>query len=286
MNYKKGKILSFAENGVLFVPMKHPKQDKKDETKDPQEMEKEKKNAQELTADVMIFATGFKPPRIPRINGHVVGEEEKKNKEEEKKEGGKKDQANGDDKNDKNENNDKKKRRKKKQRKNKQNNSKENGANGHSNGEENHSGEEETEETVEKGEDMFPDKYQPPNLYLQTFSVMDPTLLLTNTSFRHAIGTVGHFHIGMYSRLLLMYLEENPTLPPEQERRKWVDQMMNIYPRKGLSFFNYGQLLTWFLHFMCLEDIRRWKWIPFVLFGFTFGKPYDTSSTSAQIKRQ
>jgi hypothetical protein len=41
-------------------------------------------------------------------------------------------------------------------------------------------------------QDLFPEEFQRPNLYLQNFAVKDWTVLCTNSSYMSGIGTVGH----------------------------------------------------------------------------------------------
>jgi hypothetical protein len=45
--------------------------------------------------------------------------------------------------------------------------------------------------------ELFPGKYARPNLYLQTFSTEDWSVLMTNSAYMNAIGSVGHIHIGI-----------------------------------------------------------------------------------------
>jgi len=45
--------------------------------------------------------------------------------------------------------------------------------------------------------ELFPKKYERPNLYLQTFSTEDWSVLMTNSAYMNAIGSVGHIHIGI-----------------------------------------------------------------------------------------
>lgn len=65
--------------------------------------------------------------------------------------------------------------------------------------------------------DLFPkDKdhdYSPPSLYLQNFSVEDWSILMTNASYQDAIGTVGNWHIGIYARILMVFLLDESTRP-------------------------------------------------------------------------
>lgn len=66
-------------------------------------------------------------------------------------------------------------------------------------------------------QDLFPTEgersYKPPNLYLQTFSTEDWSVLLTNAAYMDAIGVVGNFHIGLYLR---GEIATRPSLPTQR----------------------------------------------------------------------
>lgn len=75
--------------------------------------------------------------------------------------------------------------------------------------------------------DLFPTEgdrtYARPNLYLQTFSTEDWSILLTNAAYKNAIGSVGNWHIGCYSRLLMVFLRDPSTRPSPRDMKLWVD---------------------------------------------------------------
>ncbi|KAG7114282.1 Neuroguidin-A like protein [Verticillium longisporum] len=53
-------------------------------------------------------------------------------------------------------------------------------------------------------DDCFDEPYDPPNWYLQTFPPNHPSISAINCTYVNAIGTVGNWHIGIYTRILLM----------------------------------------------------------------------------------
>ncbi|KAI0471643.1 monooxygenase [Xylariaceae sp. FL0804] len=117
--------------------------------------------------------------------------------------------------------------------------------------------------------DAFKEHYRPPNWYLQTFPVGFPDVCATNATYVSAIGTVGNFHIGIYTRILLMFVVEPATRPSEAWMRAWVDLhrcLKRGAPGGALDFFTYGELMLWFVLSLALWP-RRWKWALFVLMG-------------------
>lgn len=49
------------------------------------------------------------------------------------------------------------------------------------------------------------------------------SVVCTNSTFKDAVGTVGHFHIGIYARILALFLLEPSTRPKPRDMRLWVD---------------------------------------------------------------
>ncbi|KAG6332058.1 hypothetical protein ID866_7029, partial [Astraeus odoratus] len=135
--------------------------------------------------------------------------------------------------------------------------------------------------------ELFPKDYERPNLYLQNFSTEDWSVLLTNSAYLNAIGTVGHFHIGICTsmsgfflflipdflqdtRILLMFLLDPATRPTSKDMKLWVDVIRFI--KRGaeggaLGFFTYMELMIWILVFHFFRP-DRWRWIHFILFGW------------------
>ncbi|CAK5277517.1 unnamed protein product [Mycena citricolor] len=117
---------------------------------------------------------------------------------------------------------------------------------------------------------LFPDGYERPNLYLQNFSTEDWSVLMTNSSYMSAIGTVGHFHIGIYTRILLTFLMDEGSRPEIQDMKLWVD-VVRFLKRgaKGgaLGFFTYAELTIWLLLFHLLR-LDRLRWLFFIMCGW------------------
>lgn len=118
-------------------------------------------------------------------------------------------------------------------------------------------------------EEDFEDEYSPPNWYLQVFPPKDLSVCANNCTYVNAIGTVGNFHIGVYTRFLLMFLSDPLARPNEYWMKRWIDMtrwIKRYAPGGALDFFTYGELLYWFAFAIVINPFR-WKWAPFVLFG-------------------
>lgn len=105
-------------------------------------------------------------------------------------------------------------------------------------------------------DDLFPEDYTRPNLYLQVFPIPDVSVVTTNASFVKAVGTVAHVHIGVYARILALFLMEADTRPPPRQARLWVDMIRYIKenaPGGRLSFFTYMELMLWLVSFLFLR---------------------------------
>lgn len=84
-----------------------------------------------------------------------------------------------------------------------------------------------------------------------------------------AIGVVGNYHIGIYTRFLLMFLVDPLARPTPWLMRLWIDMTRWIKaraPTGAFEFFTYAELLYWFV-FVIVINPFRWKWAPFVLCG-------------------
>jgi len=119
-------------------------------------------------------------------------------------------------------------------------------------------------------EDLFPEGYARPDLYLQNFSTEDWSILMTNSSYVNAIGTVGHYHIGVYTRILLTLLMDKNARPSPKDMKLWVDFIRFI--KKGasggaLSFFTYAELTIWLLAFHIVRPDRI-RWLFFIMQGW------------------
>ncbi|KAH7914898.1 hypothetical protein BJ138DRAFT_1055951 [Hygrophoropsis aurantiaca] len=118
--------------------------------------------------------------------------------------------------------------------------------------------------------DLFPEGYDRPNMYLQNFSTEDWSLLMTNSAYLNAIGTVGHVHIGIYTRILLTLLLDPNARPTPKDMKLWVDVVRFV--KRGasggaLSFFTYMELTIWLLMFHVFRPDRL-KWMIFIMQGW------------------
>ncbi|EGG08412.1 uncharacterized protein MELLADRAFT_52200 [Melampsora larici-populina 98AG31] len=116
---------------------------------------------------------------------------------------------------------------------------------------------------------LFPKGYEPPSLFLLNFSVNDHTVLFTNSVYKDAIGTVGHFHIGIYTRILLMFLVEPQLAPQPHHMRLWVDvirYLKSSAPTDAFDFFTYVEMIFYLIIFHLVRP-QRIKWILFNFFG-------------------
>lgn len=120
--------------------------------------------------------------------------------------------------------------------------------------------------------DLFPGDYVRPNMYLQVFPIRDCSVLCTNSTFRNAVGTVGHVHIGIMARTLMLFLVDKSTRPTPRDMRLWVDVIRFIKekaPGGQLDFFTYMELCIWLVSFLFLR-ISRLRYFFFVTFGWGF----------------
>lgn len=117
--------------------------------------------------------------------------------------------------------------------------------------------------------DCFEENYQPPNWYLQVFPPGHMDVCANNCTYVNAIGTVGNYHIGIYTRFLLMFLVDPLSRPNEQLMKLWIDATRFVKgraPTGAFEFFTYAELMGWFV-FVILVNPFRWKWAPFVMMG-------------------
>ncbi|KAE8257587.1 hypothetical protein A4X13_0g2263 [Tilletia indica] len=120
--------------------------------------------------------------------------------------------------------------------------------------------------------DLFPPDYVPPSCYLQVFPVEDPSVLLTNATYKNAIGTVGNWHIGIYARIAMVLLMDERCRPHPRNMRLWTDLIRFIKeksPAPGLTFFTYTELIIWLVGFIFVVP-RRTRYFFFILFGYGF----------------
>jgi hypothetical protein len=122
----------------------------------------------------------------------------------------------------------------------------------------------------------FQDPYDPPNWYLQVFPPDHPDICANNCTYVNAIGTVGNYHIGIYTRFLLMYLVDPLARPRPWWMKRWIDMtrfVKSAAPGGAFEFFTYSELIYWFCFTIVINPFR-WKWAAFVLFGIGKGLPF------------
>jgi hypothetical protein len=124
-------------------------------------------------------------------------------------------------------------------------------------------------------DECFKEPYGPPNWYLQTFPTQHPSISAINCTYINAIGTVGNWHIGIYTRILLMFLVDPLTRPRQFWMERWIDMtkfLKMTSPTGAFDFFTYLELLWWFVFCVSFNPFR-WKWALFVFYGIGFGLP-------------
>lgn len=112
------------------------------------------------------------------------------------------------------------------------------------------------------------------------------SICANNCTYVNAIGTVGNYHIGIYTRFLLMFLVDPLTQPNERLMKLWIDFTRTIKARApggAFEFFTYAELLYWFC-FVILINPFRWKWAAFVLFGIGVGLPKSVVAGEQKLR--
>jgi hypothetical protein len=124
-------------------------------------------------------------------------------------------------------------------------------------------------------DDCFEKNYEPPNWYLQVFPPAHMDVCANNCTYVNAIGTVGNYHIGIYTRFLLMFLVDPLSRPNERLMKLWIDATRFVKrraPTGAFEFFTYAELMAWFV-FVIVINPFRWKWAPFVMMGIGAALP-------------
>ncbi|KUJ17002.1 FAD/NAD(P)-binding domain-containing protein [Mollisia scopiformis] len=135
-------------------------------------------------------------------------------------------------------------------------------------------------------EDSFGEPYNPPNWYLQTFPPTHPSICANNCTYINAIGSVGNWHIGIYTRILLMFLSDPLTRPRPFWMERWIDMtrfVKNFAPTGAFDFFTYLELVWWFTFCIAINPFR-WKWAFFVFFGLGHGLPRKVVDAEDRIR--
>lgn len=113
----------------------------------------------------------------------------------------------------------------------------------------------------------FSNGYDPPNWFLQVFPPGSPTICAINSTWIHGVGSVGGSHIGMYTRLLLVYTLDVVARPPKGAMSRWVNIIDKIWkPTHGLACVTTGEVYLWFVLVIAFNP-ALWKWGQFIMFG-------------------
>ncbi|OTA56000.1 FAD/NAD(P)-binding domain-containing protein [Hypoxylon sp. EC38] len=135
-------------------------------------------------------------------------------------------------------------------------------------------------------DDCFTEPYGPPNWYLQTFPPQHPSISAINCTYLSAIGTVGNWHIGIYTRILLMFLVDPLTRPSPFWMERWIDMtklLKATAPTGAFDFFTYLELVWWFVFCVTVNPFR-WKWVTFVFFGLGYALPKHVVTAEDHIR--
>jgi hypothetical protein len=99
-------------------------------------------------------------------------------------------------------------------------------------------------------DDCVEEPHPPPSWYLQTFPPGYMSVCAINCTHVNAIGTVGSYRIGIYTRILLMFLVDPLPRPTQQLMHAWID-MTRFFkyraPTPAFDFFTYSELLFWYV---------------------------------------
>lgn len=111
--------------------------------------------------------------------------------------------------------------------------------------------------------------YPPPNWYLQAFPPNHLGICAINCTYVEGIGTIGNFHIGVYTRILIMFLLDPLTRPQERQVKAWIDAirwLKSKSPGGAFEFVTYSEIHLWFFFCIAINPFR-WRWLLFVFFG-------------------
>ena len=129
-------------------------------------------------------------------------------------------------------------------------------------------------------EDVFEKPFASPAWYLQTFPPRHPEICAINSIYVNALGTVGHIHTGIYTRLLMVFLLEPRTKPSQAQMDRWVSWICwfnRKTPQRAFDYFTYSELMLWFVSCVLLRP-SLWQWAWFVFTGLGQAGPSGVSS--------
>ena len=135
-------------------------------------------------------------------------------------------------------------------------------------------------------QECFQPDYQPPRWYIQVFPPKHMSICAINSTYVNAVGTVGNYHIGIYTRLLLMFLVDPLARPTEYWMKKWIDMtewIKSKAPTGAFDFFTYSELTYWFVFCVAINPFR-WKWALFVLSGVGSVLPMEVVKGEDEIR--
>ncbi|KAK4631636.1 Baeyer-Villiger monooxygenase [Fulvia fulva] len=135
-------------------------------------------------------------------------------------------------------------------------------------------------------DECFEESYEPPNWYLQVFPPKHMDICANNCTYVNAIGTVGNYHIGIYTRFLLMFLVDPLARPTEKLMKTWIDftrWVKQRAPTGAFDFFTYAELMYWFVLIILINPFR-WKWALFVLCGVGAALPQSVVQQEDKIR--
>lgn len=134
--------------------------------------------------------------------------------------------------------------------------------------------------------DCFEPDYQPPKWFVQVFPPKHMSICAINATYVNAIGTVGNYHIGIYTRLLLMFLVDPLARPTEYWMKRWISMtewVKSKAPTGAFDFFTYSELTYWFVFCVAINPFR-WKWALFVLSGVGSALPIGVVKREDEIR--
>ncbi|KAI0477972.1 hypothetical protein F4859DRAFT_503912 [Xylaria cf. heliscus] len=137
-------------------------------------------------------------------------------------------------------------------------------------------------------EDSFQEPYAPPNWFLQTFPPPHPSISAINCTYISGIGAVGNWHIGIYTRIFLMFLIDPLTRPSTFWMERWIDmtKMLKVFaPTGSFDFFTYLELVWWFTFCIAFNPLT-WKWAFFVFFGLGLVLPKSIVEREEQVRNE
>ena len=95
-------------------------------------------------------------------------------------------------------------------------------------------------------------------------------------------------HIGIYTRLLLVFLVDPLARPQEYWMKKWIDMTRFLKKRSpvgAFDFFTYSELIYWFVFCIAINPFR-WKWALFVFFGIGSALPLSVVKEEDRLRNR